>query len=389
MAWSVNDVNVSEELRLSRGPRWLLDHKRHSLRLGSDEVDPVAPSTSALARYMLAAMYREEGGVGLAAPMLGLGSRLIVLKVDQRQQVMVNPRIVETEGDVEAGVEANLCLPYVWASVGRQRGLVVEFESLSGARSCERVDGWSARVIAHEVELLEGHFFLDHVNDKDIHCRTPEGATDAALDTEQYNKPLEGSDTMPRLSVVTLPLELLDLPGSILRRRAEAVELDSLGTEQLRWLVREMFVLQHHLEGVGLAAPQVGISLRIAVIHNVGEDPVVLLNPELLDRSDETEEGLEGCLSLPWLTGPVARARSVKVRTHGLDGDAQIVEAGGYLARVIQHEIDHLDGILYTDHLDSLSQLNRVDPQTLADKAMASLLQECEQSSSEQPSIIT
>ena len=135
-----------------------------------------------------------------------------------------------------------------------------------------------------------------------------------------------------------------------------------------------MFLLHHHLEGVGLAAPQVGVSLRLAVIDSGDDEPIVLLNPELLDHSDETEERDEGCLSLPWLTGPVVRPTSVKVRTHNLQGEPHEIEAEGYIARVIQHEIDHLDGILYTDHLKDLSLLRKIDPATLADQAMEKVM---------------
>jgi peptide deformylase len=372
---------MDERLSLLRGPREALDQPCHGLRLGSQELDPLAPSTAALARYMLSAMYREEGGVGLAAPMLGFGSRLVVLHVGEHLQVMVNPRIVESNGAVDGEIEANLCLPYVWAPVERQLQLVIEFETLSGARTRECVDGWHARVIAHEIELLEGCFYLDHVNEQDITFLPPGAAADAAMPSGPTIKPPEVLAAMPPLSVITLPIELLDLPGSILRRPADPVQLENQDPEHLRWLVREMFVLQHHLEGVGLAGPQVGLSLRIAVIHNSGDDPLLLLNPELLDRSDEVEDGPEGCLSLPWLTGPVSRAKAVKLQTQSLDGETKIVEAEGYLARVIQHEMDHLNGILYTDHLESLSQLTKVDPQTLADEAMNALLQEREQPS--------
>jgi peptide deformylase len=265
-------------------------------------------------------------------------------------------------------VEANLCLPGHYAPVRRRLAATIEYDDVHGVRRRTNVDGWYGRVVAHELELLDGGFYLDTVEQSDVHH-----TTSAEIGSTRNNQHPEANPHMPALSVVTLPVELLGVPGSILRRPADPVALDDVAPEELRWLVREMFVLQHHLEGVGLAAPQVGLSLRLAVIDSGQGDPVVLLNPELLDRSDETETGGEGCLSLPWLAAPVERATAVKVRTHDLAGEPRVLEADGYLARVIQHELDHLDGVLYTDHLDDLSQLRRIDPETLANEAMTKL----------------
>lgn len=365
---------MNDKLSLVRTPRELLDHPLHGLRLGTQELDPIAPSTAALAEHMLRTMYREEGGVGLAAPMVGVLSKLIVVDIDEQVFVMANPRIVEVTGDAESANEANLCLPHTWAPVTRQLELTIEFDDLSGEHHRLRCDGWLARVIAHELEMLEGGFYLDGIDNESINFRPPSAAATAAMVAIAAPLSIEVFNAMPALSIVTLPTALLDLRTSILQRRAEPVALDGVDDERLRWLVREMFVLQHHLEGIGLAAPQVGLSMRLAVIDSGRDDPIVLLNPELLDTSDETEEGTEGCLSLPWLTGPVTRSSSVKVRTHDFDGTPRVLEAEGFLARVIQHELDHLDGVLYTDHLEDLQQLRRIDPETLADQAMASVL---------------
>ncbi len=99
--------------------------------------------------------------------------------------------------------------------------------------------------------------------------------------------------------------------------------------------------------GVGLAAPQVGILKRIVVI-DVGEGPIVLINPEILETCGE-QTGDEGCLSVPGMAGQVTRPNYVKVKALDVDMDEQIYEGEGLLARAFCHEIDHLDGKMYTD----------------------------------------
>ena len=103
--------------------------------------------------------------------------------------------------------------------------------------------------------------------------------------------------------------------------------------------------------GVGLAAPQVGILKRIVVIDVDGEHPHILINPEILETSGE-QTGDEGCLSLPGKSGTVTRPNYVKVRAFDLDMNQFELEGEGLLARAICHECDHLDGILYTSHVE-------------------------------------
>jgi len=130
----------------------------------------------------------------------------------------------------------------------------------------------------------------------------------------------------------------------------------------------------HAANGVGLAAPQVGESLQLTVLDVSqvedrpstmelnGENtdpqsamPLVLINPEI-DLGSETEMGTEGCLSFPEITGEIERAKSVTVRARNLDGEAIEIEATGFLARAIQHEVDHLNGILFIDRMSSAAK---------------------------------
>ena len=141
-------------------------------------------------------------------------------------------------------------------------------------------------------------------------------------------------------------------PDPALRNAATAVaEVD----DEVQQLAERMVDVMERAHGVGLAAPQLGILRRILVYRASDEDePKVLVNPELEERSDETEVGTEGCLSLLGgeLQVPVARHLRVRVSGRDVSGDAVDLDVEGFEARVIQHEIDHLDGILIFDRAE-------------------------------------
>lgn len=130
----------------------------------------------------------------------------------------------------------------------------------------------------------------------------------------------------------------------ILRKRAR--DIDEI-TDRIRTLQQDMLETMYHAEGVGLAANQVGILRRIVVI-DVGEGPITLINPEILSE-EGCQTGLEGCLSVPDVNGKVARPEKVSVAYTDMDGERQVLEGAGLLARAICHEVDHLNGILFTD----------------------------------------
>ena len=125
---------------------------------------------------------------------------------------------------------------------------------------------------------------------------------------------------------------------------------------RIRELVRDMFDSMYESKGIGLAAPQVGVGKRVIVldISPVEEEikPLALVNPEIVGKQGQVE-GMEGCLSVPGVEGTVCRYESVTVRGKDENGDPVTIEANGLLSRVLQHEIDHLDGILFIDRLSS------------------------------------
>jgi peptide deformylase len=147
------------------------------------------------------------------------------------------------------------------------------------------------------------------------------------------------------------------LGDPVLRKEAqEVVAYD----EGLRSLVRDMFETMYHEEGIGLAAPQVGVSQRVIVLDLRREDhddePIALVNPRLTWKSAETAKQTEGCLSIPGLEEIVERPAKVRIEARDPEGEPIEMEADDLLARALQHEVDHLDGILFIDRVSALKR---------------------------------
>ena len=146
-------------------------------------------------------------------------------------------------------------------------------------------------------------------------------------------------------------------PDPVLKTKCTPV---SAVDDEIRTLMDDMLDTMYAAPGIGLAAPQVGVTKRVIVV-DVSEkdqpnDPLCLANPEILWKSDETAPHEEGCLSLPDLYADVERPVAVKVRYLDRDGAKQELDAEGLLAICLQHEIDHIDGILFVDHLSALKR---------------------------------
>jgi len=150
---------------------------------------------------------------------------------------------------------------------------------------------------------------------------------------------------------------ILILPDERLRAIAEPIDKIDDGIKQL---AQDMLDTMYDAPGIGLAAPQVGELRRIVVMDLSKDDepkaPIVMINPEILSYSDETVTTEEGCLSIPELYYEVERPAEVKVRYTSLEGETVEREAGDRLAICIQHELDHLDGVLYIDYLSRLKR---------------------------------
>jgi peptide deformylase len=143
----------------------------------------------------------------------------------------------------------------------------------------------------------------------------------------------------------------------VLRTEADPVEVFD---EELRALVRDMFETMYLAEGIGLAAPQVGVSQRVLVVDLRREDQpdrrVALVNPKVVWASGETDKQPEGCLSIPGLEEVVERPWSVRIEGFDPEGNEVVVEAEELFSRALQHEIDHLDGVLFLDHVSPLTR---------------------------------
>lgn len=144
--------------------------------------------------------------------------------------------------------------------------------------------------------------------------------------------------------------KIIEYPNPILSRKAKSV--DRLNQKDIR-LIEDMIDTMYHEDGVGLAAPQIGISKRIIVVSpnaKLGEERV-FLNPEIIQSSREEEIGVEGCLSVPGISCEIRRAKKIKLQAMRVDGSKLIEEFIDFPARVIQHEVDHLNGILLIDRV--------------------------------------
>jgi len=150
-------------------------------------------------------------------------------------------------------------------------------------------------------------------------------------------------------------LEVKYVGDPILRTVAKPVEAID---DDLRKLAEDMLETMYAEEGVGLAAPQIGLDKRLIVVDAQEEElqPFALVNPSVVEASEETERAEEGCLSLPGLKELVERPVRVTVEALNLDGEAVRIEADGLLSRILQHEVDHLDGILFVDRVSPLKR---------------------------------
>jgi peptide deformylase len=158
-------------------------------------------------------------------------------------------------------------------------------------------------------------------------------------------------------------LDVIRLGHPVLRQVADPVPQDLFGSGWLHDLSMSMIRTMSDQQGVGLAAPQIAEALRLFVYWVPEDDlhaeiaPTVLVNPEVRPIGGDIEQGWEGCLSIPGLRGMVPRHRRIKVKACTFEGDPVSLTADGFHARVIQHETDHLDGVVFLDRMHDLDSL--------------------------------
>ncbi len=170
--------------------------------------------------------------------------------------------------------------------------------------------------------------------------------------------------------------KILTIPKDETTLRTQCAEIEKID-DDVRELAAQLLETLRTSErpGVGIAAPQIGDTRRMVIVESTGwkndKDEIVgvialqtLINPEITKFSEEKEERFEGCLSVPLNNGYVTRPKKIKVTAVNLDGEAVNINASGFLSRVLQHEIDHLDGVLFTDRITDKTKLLAVNEPT-------------------------
>jgi len=155
--------------------------------------------------------------------------------------------------------------------------------------------------------------------------------------------------------------EIITLPEPVLRKKARKV---SQYNNELQALIDDMVETMRAAPGVGLAGPQINVPLRVIVVEFGDEEDEdvppklhIVVNPELSKFSQELVSGTEGCLSIPGFLGEVERSKTITVKGYNRHGQPLKIKAKGWLARIFQHEVDHLDGILYIDRTDKIVEI--------------------------------
>jgi len=152
----------------------------------------------------------------------------------------------------------------------------------------------------------------------------------------------------------------------VLRQKAKKVtRID----RSIQRLIDDMIETMQQVNGVGLAATQVGVLLKVMVLQMPEEEPIAVINPEIVKRAGE-QEVTEGCLSIPGYFGEIIRSASVTVKGKDRQGKAIRVKATGLMAQALDHEVDHLNGILYIDHLESQDKLHKVEATDQTERAI-------------------
>jgi len=147
------------------------------------------------------------------------------------------------------------------------------------------------------------------------------------------------------------------VPDEVLRQKAKRVpSVDA----SIKRLISDMIITMQRANGVGLAAPQVGVSLRVIVLQMPEQEPFGMVNPEVVKCSGERMV-IEGCLSIPGYQGELKRSEKVTVKGLDREGKKMRIKAADLLAQALEHEIDHIDGILYTDRIGSEGKLYKVE----------------------------
>ena len=169
-----------------------------------------------------------------------------------------------------------------------------------------------------------------------------------------------GTKLLSRVTPKALKLTVCQVGNPILRQISEPIA--DVGDREIQQLIDQMLVTLQESNGVGLAAPQIGRSLQLMIVashpnqrypHAPKMEPIAMINPEIISHSEETEKGWEGCLSMPMVRGLVPRYRNIEVAYINRQGDRQSAKLTDFVARIFQHEYDHLQGKVFLDRVET------------------------------------
>lgn len=144
-------------------------------------------------------------------------------------------------------------------------------------------------------------------------------------------------------------MTILKHPNETLRKRAEEVAIEEIKTPKFQKLIDDMIETMYTAKGIGLAGPQVGVLKRLLIAERGEKDPIAFINPKIVSKSWRKVKSEEGCLSVPGKYGIVKRHAKIKIKAITRDGQKTTIAANGLLAIILQHEVDHLNGILFID----------------------------------------
>ncbi len=148
---------------------------------------------------------------------------------------------------------------------------------------------------------------------------------------------------------------VLTNPDTELRKKSDELKIDQINTDKINTLINDMIETMKLEKGVGIAAPQMGIHKRIIIV-DIGNGPQALINPKIVSKSFSQIESEEGCLSVPGVYGIVKRHKKIKIKAYTQSGKKVTIKADGFSSIVLQHETDHLDGILFIDKIIRYTQ---------------------------------
>ena len=279
---------------------------------------------------MLNILYTNNA-IGVAGPMVGLQKRIIVVDLQEHGKkpiIMINPEIIEKSTETIKLEESSISLDNVKENVERANKIKLKYLDLDFSEKIIEAENLLSVCIQHELDYLDGKLFFDYTENKEK---------------------IIGDILKMKLKNV---IEDID----ILRKPCEKVEEIN---DEILSILDNMLEIMYEERGIGLTANQVGISKRLIVIDlqkdNI-KNPLFLINPEIIWKSEEKVCGEEGCLSVPGQRAEVERYAQVRVRYLDYNGKEQEVLADDFFAIVVQHEMDHLDGILYIDRISRLKR---------------------------------